>query len=85
MGEARAGAVGDLCVLGLGLVAWGRANSTLWPPGLATRLPSTKVELTIATGVERTMSPATVGDVSVSMGRRLTVGTRWNLTGMLGG
>ena len=59
-------------------VAWGRTASTWRLPRLRTRLPSTGVGLTRATVLGRTRSAAIVGDVPITLGGRLTVGTRRN-------
>ena len=62
----------------LGSVARGRSASTWRLPRLRARLPSTRVGLTRPTILGRTRSATVVGDVPITLRRRLAVGTRWN-------
>jgi hypothetical protein len=68
----------------LGSVARGRPTATLWLSGLRAGLPPTSVWLTRATILGRTRSATVVRDVSVTLRRGLTVGTRGDHARYLG-
>jgi len=68
----------------LGSAARGRSPSAWRLSRLRTRLPSTRVGLTRATVLGRTRSATVVGNVPITLRRRLAVGTRWNHGGGVG-